>query len=206
MGIRVKNQTHWKSSDVKRIVRAVLEALGLDRTKARCVTITWAKASGPTCFVPSYNDIHVRLPKRGPRVMHSNEMVALAAAGIKSETQMLAVSVSYLLANQLAFGLRWERVLPSELLQPVLRDRNSDMPPSWADDATKLVITKYKDPRKDGYFREFVDKKRKAIARAEKDIERAENDIKAAERRLFEARKRKRDAEKALRNARARRE
>ena len=108
--LTIENVTHWKSSDILRIVRAARDEAGADPRRSRHVTVKWqTRNASRTSYrfvrqddVPSTN-ITIWLPKRGSSVPHPNTMIALAAAGIDSSTPLLAVSESYFLANALVW-------------------------------------------------------------------------------------------------------
>jgi hypothetical protein len=205
--LTIENETHWKSSDILRIVRAAIAAAGADPKKKRLISVTWEdsnKAVMSGAIVDASSHIRIGLPKRGPKSPHANPMIVLAASAIPVDTTMLAVSESYRIANYLAFAMAYETDIDDRLYRQLKDSYMSTNPPSWSN-ANKLIITKYKDPKKDGTYLSFVARKKKAIARAEADIEREHKAVKAAERRLKSAKARKKKAEKALRVAAERR-
>jgi len=214
MPITIENETHWKSSDIRRIVRAAMAASDSDPSEDYLIQVHWQtlNASRSGVSVESLRDctrIRLWLPKRGPKSPHSNAMLALAAAAIDANTTMLAISESYSIAHVLAYELynydgsgvtaaddeRWTALYEARLL---------DTPPEWGD-ANKLIITKYKDPKKDGTYLEFVERRKREISRAEHDIERETGIMEKAKRRLKLAQARKTRAEKALKSAAERR-
>jgi len=195
----VQNDTHWKSSDLLRLVRAAAATAGHMKDIEICVM--WdSRTDWETHPVDSLGDrIFIYLPKRGPKVQHPNALVALAAAKIPSTTQMLAVSESFYLANSIYYSLA---TIVGKSPNPQLRWSNN--PPTWWT-GDPLVITKYADPAKDGTYQVFLDKnqqEQEAImarinkwqaekARAEKNLKRAQRDLRKAKASLRAAKTRR---------------
>ena len=203
--LTIENETHWKSSDVKRIVLAAMEAAGADVTKKRTLRIQHDATTSYRVRM-STNSRHclveVYLPKRGPSAPHPNQLIALAAAGLDSAAPILAVQDSFFLANGLAFAFAQKGNLPTvKTLRPA---KNSNLPPPWAN-GTPFIITKYADPAKDSTYKAFVEKGEAKIqgalervdkwatkaARAQKNLKRARKDLKAAEKSLKDAKQRR---------------
>ena len=224
--LTTENDTHWKTSDVLRIVRAAIAQAGADPKRSRHIEIRWQTQGSRVSYRVTgairgsdKTTIQVNLPRKGPKKLHSNALIALAAAGIESDTPMLAVSDSYFLANAFAFELAKERNLllgtgrhvdPDEKTRAEnkvdeLRDeKRSTAPPSWAD-AESLIIAKYADPLKDGTFVALKEKKEAEIASAQERIDKWSAEIARAQRNLKRAEKDKKKAETALAAAKKRR-
>jgi hypothetical protein len=228
MSLTIENETHWKKSDIERIVRDALKEADGDPSETRNVTVKYQRlGEGSRVSYVFYGlqergekrgSLLILLPKRGPRNMHSNAMVALAAsraadlAGLDKDTTILAVSDSYFLANALAFEFAKEAFFLYEdgdgKLARKRRDlsdrRRSIQCPSWGN-PERLFITKYKDPKKDGTYLAKVKKKKTAIKRAETEIIKYEGELAAVKRKLKGAKARKKAAEKSLKDMAARR-
>ncbi len=160
MPLHIDNETHWRSSDIRRLVNACLNAAEADLSRKYKVVViynvrhrklrykksTMALTAISTIDLavsiwPLDTFITIKLPKGGPRNIHSNPMVAIASsAAAPREGKLLSPSETYRLANNLAFMLSRED--PANILMMDLCDgRKSDMPPAWAD-AAKLLICK----------------------------------------------------------------
>ena len=199
--LTVENETHWKTTDVKRIVRAAMDAAGSDATKKRTLKIKHGAES--SFYVnESKGVVEVSLPKRGPSAPHPNQLIALAAAGIDSATPILAVQDSFFLANGLAWAFAKQGKLPT--FKSLIPNKRSSNPPPWAN-GSAFIITKYADPARDSTFKAFVekgeakiqsalervDKWQEEATRAQKNLKRAQRDLKAAEKSLSDAKKRR---------------
>jgi hypothetical protein len=209
--LTIENPTHWKSSDILRIVRAARDGAGADPKRRRHVTVKWqTRNASQTSYQfraqvsdPVQTDITIWLPKRGPKVPHPSALTALAAAGIDSSTPLLAVSDSYFLANALAWEFAREACNGNlvSVLAPMKRSIN---PPSWGDGET-LVISKYADPAKDGTFRDYVAKKEKAITAAQERIDKWTTELERSKRNLAHAKKDLKKHQTSLADAKKRR-
>jgi glutaredoxin 2 len=82
--------------------------------------------------------------------------------------------------------------------------RHPEMPPAWSP-ADLFTIQKYKDPKKDGAYLDFVEKKEKKLRHFDKIIEDTAGEIAKLQARLQRAKANKTKAEKSLRDARTRR-
>lgn len=211
--LTIENDTHWKTQDIRRIVRAAMNEAEADVKQPRHVNVEWQpKGSRVSYRFVGHTDtdgptITISLPRKGPARLHHNALIALAAAGIDTDTPMLAVSDSYFLANALAFEFAEEQRLKHGELEKSLDlkpyKRSTD-PPGWAD-CTKLVITKYADPMKDGTFVEYERKKALEIASAEMRIDKHQASVAQAQRLLTRAKRDKKKAQDALSAAKKRR-
>jgi len=225
MPIIIENETHWRTPDIKRLVTAALGAAGADMSRRRTIKVVYnirkrkkkrtKSSKGPTISFVGKVDytlsimtketrVTLMMPKTGPRDLHSNAMVAIAAASAApTDSALLSPKETFRLAHQLAYSFSGEASAATE--QAILRDNfHSSMPPAWCD-ASKLLICKVKDPLKDGTYLAFVAKKETVVKRAETAIEKEVAAVEAAKRRLKSARDRKKKAEQALRSARERR-
>jgi len=203
--LKIDNETHWKSSDILRIARVVIRFLGINPRVSRVLQVRWSPVGhsyvrfiGRTADDRAADIYSVFLPKRGPKEPHENAMIALAASTVRPDAETLAFSEGCRVVN----GLIW--ALAEDDRDDYFDYRNSTTPPDWVD-PTILWVSKYKDPKKDGTYREFVASKKKDIRRAEKDIERETAAMEVAKRRLKKAEARKKKAGKALKDAAARR-
>jgi hypothetical protein len=191
-----------------------MEEAGADPKRQRTVNVTWAKGSRVSYranWSAGHTTVNVSLPRKGPKLLHHNALVALAAAGIDTDTPMLAVSDSYFLANALAYELAREQFtegggnfdasLKVDELRP---QKRSTCPPAWGD-ATKLIITKYADPEKDGTYVAFKEKKEKQIAAAQARIKKYEAEVRRAKKLLERAKRDKKKAQDSLTAAKSRR-
>lgn len=242
MSLTIDNTTHWKSSDIERLVRAAMRKADADPAETRTVTVryqqvllrkggTKTKRRRTTMRKPRgaffYKQITTRnkvgaleifLPKKGPKDQHPNAMVTLAIsasiadAGIAPDATVLAVSVSYFLANALAFKFAHEtRHLYDDTKGDLTANRNvlfsqseSIEQPSWGK-VEQFFITKYADPKLDATYLARVKKKKTTIKLQETLIAKAEKELKAAQKRLRGAKFKKKTAEKSLKDMAARR-
>jgi hypothetical protein len=212
--LTIENETHWKSSDILRIVRAARDEAGADPKRYRHVIVKWQKRNASQTsyrYVPVVDsaserrsaEIHIWLPKKGPKVPHPSALVALGAAGIDSATPLLAVSDSYFLANALAWEMS-RRVDDQQKEHELATMRRSVNPPPWGDGET-LVISKYADPARDGTFVDYVSKKEKAIEKAQARVDKWETEFERAKRNLAKAKKDLRAEQRSLTDAKKRR-
>lgn len=228
MSLTIDNTTHWKSSNVETLVRAAMKEAGAVSAEPRTVRVRYQKKKAgsrvsflysPITELRKEGVVELFLPKRGPKDIHPNAMVALAVAadvadsGISKETNVLAVSDTWFLANGLAFqfaressnnyveteggSLRKKR----EALRPHER---SIQCPGWGE-TRQFFITQYKNPKLDGTYLAMVKKKQSAIKLQETLIAKAEKELKAVQKRLRGAKSRKKAAEKSLKDMAARR-
>jgi len=222
--IIIENETHWRTPDIKRLVTAALEAAGADMSRRRVIKVVYnirkrvgrmKSSKGPTTssiskvdytYITTSKGVQVTLlmPKIGPKDLHSNAMVAIAAvAAAPTDATLLSPKETFRLAHRLAYHFSKESSSTTE--QGSLLDNfHSTMPPAWCD-ASKLLICKVKDPLKDRTYLAFVAKKEAAVNRAKAAIESELATVEAAKRRLKSARERRKKAEQALRSARERR-
>jgi len=231
MSLTIDNKTHWRTSDVERIIRDALKVGGGDVSETRLVFINYQKKKNGKGSRVSYvyyrcehaqigspGNLNVYLPKRGPKDTHPNAMVALAAsrdmatAGISEKTVVLAVSDTYFLANAFAWEFATEAArlyeeeecISNEERKALSVANRSIQCPPWGDSA-RFFIQKYKDPKKDGTYLDKVEKKKALIKRAEREIATAEHGLASAKKSLKRAKARKKAAEKSLRDMAARR-
>ena len=198
MPIQIQNHTHWRSTDIKRLVQGAIDAAGVEQTDEQDVSIKYASII--TVLVSAWGVINIGLPKRGTKSPHPNAMVALATAGVESNTTLLAFQDVFWLANFLAWKLSSDgNGTGANLLS---QQRRSINPPSWGRD---LYIAKYADPLKDASFVAFAERKEKEIAtaqgrvdkwdaeqrRVDKNLTRAKRDLAAAKKSLKDAKKRR---------------
>ncbi len=134
MSLTIDNTTHWKSSDIERLIRAAMKEADADPQEPRNVVVRYQKAPkkarktqpkrkakphGTLLYkqITEHNEVGVLelfLPKKGPRDLHPNAMVtlgiatAIADAGIDADTTVLAPSVSFFIANALVYKLARE--------------------------------------------------------------------------------------------------
>lgn len=214
--LNIENETHWKTSDIRRIVRAALDEAEADIKRSRLVKVRWqSRGSRVSYRVTGANvdseetTVEVFLPRKGPKVLHHNALIALAAAGIDSSTPMLAVSDSYFIANALAYEFAkeaWQtdHADSNQKMRELEAERRGTSPPGWTD-ATKMIITKYADPTKDGSYVDFKAKKEKEIESADARIHKWEAELSRVQRNLNRAKKDKKKAQDALVAARKRR-
>lgn len=224
MPINIENDTHWRTPDLRRLVQAAIDASDMNKSRPVVVKAIYnvrrrkkrrgSKSKTPSITSVSKLDVAIArrsrdtlvtflLPKNGPRDIHSNAMVAIAAsAGAPTAGSLLSASQTFCVAHRLVYEFSSHAFAVEEGFDDAL---GSDMPPAWAD-ATKLLVCKVKDPKQDGTYLAFVSKKEVALTRAETAIEKEVATIEAAKRRLKKARTRMKDIEKSLRSARERRE
>lgn len=214
MPIDIENKTHWRTSDVTRIVRSALAEAGVAEDERVAVWVEWCK--GPVAKVfHIFNKKHtltIGLPRRGPTVPHSNPMlsVALSAVDTPKDAALLAFSETFRLANNIAYIVADARRFVSGVASAERADRlalaasKPDQQPTWAPVET-FMVQKYKDPKKDGTYIDFVLSKERKIAFLDKQIEKADAMVAEwqAKRKRFALKKAA--AEKSLRLARERR-
>jgi len=214
------NETHWRTVDFQRLVRAARAAVGfLGPMK---VKIKFCKG-GPRPMVALFQDdsklysiLTFRMPRRGARDPHPVAMVALAASyAVKSEvgekTTLLAFSDVYFMANYCAYQLTKFRATHEDLSVAegarlmVFRSNAGDINcPDWMA-PEKLYVTKYADPKKDASYKDFLKKKELVITNAEEIIANLRHRLDDLNTKLVKVEKRKRAAEKAIKAAKARR-
>ena len=201
MGIDIKNETHWRTRDIKRLVIKAAEASGTeDYWKTVNVTYSAGAHEWWNCHLRK-SLIRIMLPKRGVSGSHPNPLVALAAAAIDSKTPILPVQQTYALANGLAWSMA--RLGGTDRVDGPLADAaTSNMPPAWAPD---IYIAKYADPLKDGTFVEFAAKKQKEIAKQQAIIDTWTERLNEAQEKIQVARAKQKKAKRSLANAKARR-
>lgn len=233
MSLTIDNTTHWKSSDIERLIRAAMKEADADPKEPRNVIVRYQKAPkkktrkqpkrkakphGTLLYkrITEHNEIGVLelfLPKKGPKDLHPNAMVTLAAAtaiadaGIDADTTVLAVSVSFFIANALVYRLALEVSNSYEdtdgklkkKLVSLVGSQESFQRPAWGA-LDRFFLTKYKDPKLDGTYLDRVKKKKAAIKRAETSIGKAEKALKAAQKWLRDTKAKKKAAEKSLRD------
>ena len=130
MSLTITNETHWRTSDIKRLVTACIEAAdGCDDWK-RSVDVIYhtkrrrrrsnSRAKGPVVIAVSRVDYEVKheekitkitlkLPKKGKKEIHSNPMIVIAvSAAAPGEGALLSVSETFWLARGLAYELTCE--------------------------------------------------------------------------------------------------
>lgn len=208
----VDNRTHWRTSDVKRVVKAALERGEHPIAHVEIILITWttgARAhSHAYTLGPKKTVIKVSLPKKGPKHHHKNAMLAVACAAGQKETdaEVLAFQEVFRFANVLAYSVAvgFEREKSVERLESLLQAVGTTAKPDWAPLET-FQIQKYKDPLKDGTYLDFVAKKQKEIDAVQNTIVYQEGLFAEAKAAIKSAKKRKRVLERALQAARARR-
>ena len=92
MPIHIENETHWRTPDIKRLVKTVLDAIGADPARERRVKVIYnvkrrkkkrgAKSKAPAVTSVSKIDFDVdrqkkvtkltiRMPKNGPKEIHA---------------------------------------------------------------------------------------------------------------------------------------
>lgn len=220
MPINIKNETHWRTPDIRRVVAASATIAGIPPTRTIKVNTTYnTKRSGKKTVGVSHISykfkstsrqitVSLMLPKNGPKLVHDNPMVAIAIAAAAPEGTLLAATQTFWLANALAerfakepgSGARQD----DDLWELLIKDEKDWSPPSWAD-ASKLLICKDTDPLKDGTYIDFVKKQTRKLKLAETAIERETKAIAAAKRKLAAAKKRKKEIERSLKLAEERR-
>jgi hypothetical protein len=199
MGIDIRNETHWRSKDIKRLIMKAAEAS--DTTWGKVIVRYHLGGDVNWHVVRSSRTVKLALPKQGTRREHPNPLVALAAAAIDSKTPILPVQQTYVLAN----GLAW---MMTSVVRGALADQSlhnnsgSDLPPPWAPD---IFIAKYADPLKDGTFVDFKEKKEKEIAKQQGIIDQWTPVLREAQQKIREAQAKQKKAKRSLANAKARR-
>lgn len=211
MPIDIENATHWRTNDLKRVLKAAFEAGGV-KPDAKCsVSINWTGQRAKVVVLNSGTNPHmvIGLPRRGPKDPHRIPMmaVALAAVEVPEGATVLPLAEVFRMANLVAYYCIKARQYdydPDHLTPFVEAAMTQDHPPKWAPVET-FIVQKYADPTKDGTYQDFVRKKERLLRRAEQDIARYEKQMKAAEAKLKKAQARKRSVERSLQAARARR-
>lgn len=225
MPIQVTNDTHWRTPDIKRLVKTSLTEAGADLTQTYKVEVSYnirrrkkkratkKRTKAPAVQHVSTADVTVedcrgfdrivlKLPKLGPRDSHDNPMVAIATeAAAPGEGDLLAASECFRIANWL-INYFWNDVAKAGEEYPI--DHTSSEVPAVGN-AADFLLCKVKDPLQDGTYLDFVKKKEAQLKRAHTSIEKETANIEAAKRRLGAARKRVKEIEKSLKGARERR-
>jgi hypothetical protein len=216
MTIKIENETHWRSADIKRVIQAVIDANG-SPSIGLSAEVGWARSStvsvkhevtyGRRSEVPNRHvAFRIKLPRRGPKNHHDNPMLAIAlSASLTGNETVFSMQEAFRMTNVIGHIVACLSVEPTAFSPTRLRpDVSVDAQPTWAPIET-FMIQKYKDPKLDGTFRDFVAKKEKALTRADQDMKRAEVEAQKAMRRLKKAQARKKAAERSLQAARDRR-
>lgn len=226
MPIYITNDTHWRTPDIKRLVKASLEAAAADLTQTYKVDVAYnvrrrkkkRATKKPTTKSPAvqqlstadvtvnekrgHDSIEIKLPKLGPRDSHDNPMVAIATeAAAPGEGDLLAASECFRIANWL-INYYWNDVAKAGKEYPI-HHTSSEVPAGR--DAADFLICKVKDPLQDGTYLDFVKKKEAQLKRAKTTIEKETATIEAAKRRMSAAKKRVKEIERSLKAARERR-
>lgn len=225
MPIQVTNDTHWRTPDIKRLVKSSLEAAQADLTQTYKVEVTYnirrrkkkratkTRAKSPAVQHVSTADVTVedcrgfdrivlKLPKLGPRDSHDNPMVAIATeAAAPGEGDLLAASECFRIANWL-INYYWNDVAKAGEEYPLLHT-STEVPA--VGNAADFLLCKVKDPLQDGTYLDFVRKKETLLSRARTTVEREQANIEASKRRLAAARKKVKEIEQSLKSARERR-
>jgi hypothetical protein len=209
MSVTIENETHWRSQDILRVVRSAVDASKSAHNYH--VEVKWSKGGKSTVYrhittVAPVKTVRLSLwlPRRGHRDQHRNPMMAVAlAASLPDGETLLSMQAAFEIANIIGHYVATDTddAACVTRLNPNL---SIDSQPLWAPIET-FFIRKYRDPKKDGTYLDFVKKKERVLLRATRDMKHAEADMEAAQKRLKKAEARKRAAEKSLQDARARR-
>jgi hypothetical protein len=200
MPLHIDNNTHWRTKDVRRLVRTAMDAAGSVPTESRTLLIHYGDTGKAYVSYDNSGLIDVELPKRGTAKPHPNALIALAGAGVGPGTPLMPFQDVYRLAHRMAAEFARVDKLPNEAA--LAQNYYSINPPAWG---TDLFIAKYADPTKDAQFVAFqrkaeakiktaqdrVDKWKSEKERAEKNLKRAQKDLKAAQKSLRDAKKRR---------------
>jgi hypothetical protein len=227
MPINIDNETHWRTPDIRSVVKESAAIAGIPDARVIKVNVTYntkkvtsrrsrgRKTVGVSHITYNFKStkrqitLALMFPKNGPKEIHDVPMVAVAAAAAAPTSgDLLAASQTFWLANALADRFAREpgsgARRDDDLWELLVKDEKDWSPPSWTD-ASKLLVCKVKDPLKDGTYLDFVKKKTAALKRAETAIEKETAAIEAAKRRLKKAKERKKEIEKSLKSAKERR-
>jgi len=215
--MKITNGTHWRTSDIKRVMKSVLDRFNMPMSEVEEVAVEWQTGNASKASVkvdwPSASGsttipcVRLFLPKRGPKDHHQNAMLSIACSASQDpNAEVLAFQEVFRFVNILAFRLVDEWCIGGSVDRPqdIQSAVGTTAKPDWAPVET-FQIAKYKDPLKDGTYLDFVAKKQKELRRAEADIERETANMETARHRIKLAEQRKKAAEKALRDAKARR-
>jgi len=200
--LTVENETHWRTADILNIIRQALTSAGALASRKTEVLILFGMATNYSFTHHRWGrKIKIWLPKRGPKLTHTNPMIALAAAGIEVGTTLLAVQDSFFLANALYWEFCQECGNTAHLRSS---KKHSTNPPSWTQ-AESLIITKYKDPAKDAGFLALKADCEEKIASAQARVNKWDAEAKKANKLLKRAKKDLNEQTRRLREAKKRR-
>ncbi len=219
MGIKVeivKNETHWKTSDIGKLVRAALRYSGWKTTKnpKLRVKVGYSKPGNTYGELSQMLDLAshrkrtmmLNLPKRGPK----DDPITMLATTSVSDEPVLAPSAVYSLARSLAEGFLNVR-RQSKPLTPRYEKRRREIKtnagsrvrPTWL--PAGLYITRYAKP-KPPVKKPFLEQVEEALGRAEARVEEWEGELEHAEDYLKRARRDLKREQKRMRDARKRAE
>lgn len=122
MPLHIENETHWRTPDIQRLVKAAVVAARADPSRTRRVNVVYhtkkvAKRKGRKTVPVSelgydceikqrVTKITIKMPKNGPKDLHHNPMVAIAvAASLPADGTVLAPQETFWFANSLAYEL-----------------------------------------------------------------------------------------------------
>lgn len=219
MGITVeivKNETHWMSRDIGRLVRAALSYSGwkTDKNPKIRVKVGYAKPGNthgelsPMLNLASYRKrtLTLNLPKRGPK----DDPITMLATAAVSDEPVLAPSAVYGLARALAGGFLAVRQQSAPLtpryakrVRELKANKSSRVRPAWLPDNT--FIRRYAQ-KKPPVMQSFLAKVEDALVRAEARVEEWEGELEHAERYLGEANTDLKKEQRRMRDARKRAE
>jgi len=198
----IKNETHWQTRDVGKLIRAAVKHAGLQAGLVT-VTIDFASAGntyGEIEYTSMDRTLVLNLPKRGPK----DDPITMLATTAVSDEPVLAPSVVYGLARTLVTVFINRTTAKPRFLkrrQEAVRNRTSRVRPRWLPDNTYIRrYAKKKAPEK----KTFVEKVEFALGRAEARVEEWEVEVEHAEAHLKRARRDLKNEQKRMRDARRR--
>jgi hypothetical protein len=162
MTLKITNETHWRTPDIRRLVTACIEAADGCEDWKRSVDVIYhtkrrrkrrnSKAKGPVLTSVSKVDYDVKvgkkstkiilkLPKRGQKEIHSNPMIVIAvSAAAPGEGDLLSVSETFWMARGIAFALTRE---PDACMEEVEEERKG-----MFGSPSKMVMTWVRDEKR----------------------------------------------------------
>lgn len=208
-----RNDTHWQSRDIGKMVRLCMKAAGINKDRYSQVTVTYSK--GPVCnlTINSYTargtlHISVALPKRG-RQSGAPALIQMAAVMLGADGPILPLLQTYHLAKRMATQLYsyhttgGGRGWTARGLRLRKQLRQDGVRPPWLPES--FSIRKYAPKKRPEDNRTFIEKVKDDISRAEERVEKWEAEIEHAEAHLKRAQRDLKKHKKRLRDAKKRR-
>jgi hypothetical protein len=201
-----KNETHWQSRDISRMVRLSFQAareeakqrVHVEVYQAPNASVAWDLRNEWSRYV-----LRLYLPKRGCQ-SDQPPLVQLAQATLGANGNILPPHQTYILAKAITWRLlRRHTVKQRGVRQRTARVKAIGYRPYWIPE--NFAIRKYAPKKKPEDNRTFIEKVEDDIARAEERVEKWEAEIERAEAHLKRAQRDLKKHKRRLKEAKKRR-